>query len=171
VEGVQFWRSDHDIETRTEIAVPPESNVEIRRLTIVNHNNSRRLLQLTSYAEVVLAPYRADLAHPAFQKLFVESEFVPEHGVLLFKRRPRSSDDQELWAFHAMCAEGVTHEVQEYETDRTRFIGRGRTVAKPRALEERLSNTTGAVLDPIMSLHGRFRISSGKAQRISFITD
>src|SRR5581483_7943803 len=170
VEGVQFWRSDHDIETRTEIAVPPESNVEIRRLTIVNHNNSRRLMQLTSYAEIVLAPYSADLAHPAFQKLFVESEFVPEHGILLFKRRPRSPDQKELWAFHAMCADGVPHQVQEYETDRTRFIGRGRTVANPRALNERLSNTTGAVLDPIMSLRGRFRISSGKSQRVSFIT-
>lgn len=169
-EGVEFWRRDGSIETRTEITVSPQENVEIRQVTLTNHGTDERTLELTSYAEVVLAPARADAAHPAFQKLFVESEYIPEQQLLLFRRRPRGPGETPLWALHRLSAlDGPLAGVRA-ETDRARFIGRGGTLSRPRALDGPLSNTTGAVLDPVMSLRGQLRLKPGETRQVAFIT-
>ena len=75
-----FRRRDGDIETVLEVIVSPEQTVEIRRITLINHGSQPRELELTSYAEIVLAPHGADLAHPAFGKLFLETEWVAGPG-------------------------------------------------------------------------------------------
>jgi cyclic beta-1,2-glucan synthetase len=169
-EKVEFSRRDDDIETKTEIFVSPEWNAEIRRVTLSNRAPRARVLELTSYAEVVLAAARGDAMHPAFSKLFVESEFVPRRNLLLLKRRPRAADQPTYWVVHSLFSEtpGVT--VREYETDRARFIGRGRTLADPAALYAPLSNTTGAALDPVMSLRTRVKLDAGASVTVSFIT-
>lgn len=170
LDGAEFWRYDRDIETKTQIAVSPEENVQVHKLTLTNHGSSSRLLELTSYAEVVLEAHREDLAHPAFAKLFIESEHYADHNALFFKRRPRRSDLPAVWAFHLMVGEEIPKQETQYETDRAQFIGRGRSLASPLALEGRLSNSTGAVLDPVMSLRGRIRLKPGESKVIEFVS-
>src|SRR5262249_29264037 len=127
---------------------------------------------LTSYAEVCLNDRRADQAHPAFAKLFLETEFVPASGALLARRRPRGADQKPLWAIHLSAARGLETGALEYETDRARFLGRGRTPADPAALDSgtRLSGTTGPVLDAVFSLRRRVRLDAKAQASIAFIT-
>ncbi len=171
-DKAEFRRLDADIETRTEIAVSPENAVEIRRVTLSNHSSKARAIELTSYAEVVLAPHGADLAHPAFNKLFLETEWVPLHHTLLCRRRPRSQDQQPVWGVHVVSVEGEAAGELEYETDRARFLGRGRTPADPAALAPgaALSCTTGPVLDPIFSIRCRVRVAPGASVSVTFST-
>ncbi len=171
MEKATFQRTDGDIGTRLDVAVSPEDDVEVRRLEVVNHGDRARELEITSYAEIVLAPNADDLAHPAFGKLFVESEYIAESGALLCRRRPRSPDDAEVFAVHVIAQEGRTQGPVEWETDRGRFLGRGRGPEDPQALDGRpLSGTTGALLDPIVSLRQRVRLAPGGVVRLSFAT-
>ncbi|HUG53212.1 MAG TPA: carbohydrate-binding protein, partial [Vicinamibacteria bacterium] len=122
-------------------------------------------------AEIVLAPAADDLAHPAFVKLFVETEYLPEVAALLCRRRPRARDEAAPWAVHVLSLEGRPQGPVEWESDRSRFLGRGRDVADPQALDGRpLSGTTGAVLDPVVSLRQRIRLAPGGSVRMSFST-
>ena len=99
-----FRRRDHDFETHTEIAVSPEDDVELRRVRITNGSAARRSFDVTSYAEIVLALPASDAAHPAFSKLFVETEIVHECQAILSTRRPRAPDEPTLWMFHLLNA-------------------------------------------------------------------
>ena len=164
-----YRRVDGQLETRTEIVVSPEDDVELRRVSITNHGRDTRTVELTSYAEVVLAPHDADLAHPAFSNLFIETIAVPERDALICVRRPRSGPDR-LYLVHVMSGRSRVGDGVDHETDRARFLGRGRGSDRPRALEGSLSNTTGAVLDPIVSLRHAVRIPPGGTARIGFTT-
>jgi len=167
-DRVEFSRKDGNITTRTEIVVSPEDQAEIRRISLTNHSKHDRTVEVTSYFEVVLARPSDDLAHPAFGNLFIQTEFA--HESLLASRRPRSETQTRLWLMHTVATEGEKVGSLQYETDRARFIGRGRSLAKPKALDANhpLSNTVGAVLDPIMSLRQRVRIGSGQTVQVSF---
>src|SRR6185369_2646682 len=143
-----------------EIAVSTEDDVEVRRLRVTNHGDRPREIEVTSYAEIVLAPAADDLAHPAFVKLFVETEYVPEIAALVCRRRSRARDEAAPWAVHVLSLEGRPQGPVEWETDRARFLGRGRGPEDPQALDGRsLTGTTGAVLDPIVSLRQRIRLA------------
>ncbi len=166
------WRRvDGDVEIRTEIVVSPEDDVEIRRVSVTNHGRRTRSFDLTSYAEVVLAPGEADLAHPAFSNLFVETTVVPERDALVCVRRSRGGTDRPH-LFHVLSGRGRAGVATEYETDRARFVGRSRNVDRPAALftTAPLSNTTGPVLDPIVSLRQSLRIPPGTTARLAFTT-
>jgi len=166
-----FERTDDGIETRLEVTVSPEDDVEVRRITLVNHSDQVREIEVTSLVEVVLAPHAEDLSHPVFLKLFLETEYRPECTALLCGRRSRSPDEPTPWAVHVLSAESGLHGAVEWETDRRRFLGRGRTVEHPIALDGRaLSGTTGAVLDPVLSLRRRVRIATGGQVRLAFAT-
>jgi cyclic beta-1,2-glucan synthetase len=171
-DKAEFRRRDGDIEALLEITVSPENAAEVRRLTLTNHGSRPRDFEVTSYAEPVLLPARADVAHPAFGKLFLETEFLPAEGALLCRRRPRAADQKPVWAVHAAAVDGRVLGGVEYETDRARFLGRGRTPAAPAALDpgSRLSGTTGAVLDPVFSLRRRLRVLAGSSASIAFTT-
>lgn len=170
-EKATFQRRLGELSTQLDVAVSPEDDVEVRRLTVTNHGERPRELELTSYAEIVLASAADDLAHPAFGKLFIETEYVPESAALLCRRRPRSPDDAAIWAVHVLTQESRTQGPVEWETDRGRFLGRGRGVENPQALDGRpLTGTTGALLDPIMSLRQRVRLAPGAVVRLSFAT-
>jgi cyclic beta-1,2-glucan synthetase len=171
MEKATFERKDDEIGTQLDIAVSPEDDVEVRRLVVTNHGDRARELEVTSYAEIVLAPNADDLAHPAFGKLFVESEYVAESNALLCRRRPRAPDDAEVFAVHVISQEGRTQGPVEWESDRGRFLGRGRGPEAPQALDGRpLSGTTGVLLDPIVSLRQRVRLAAGGVVRLSFAT-
>jgi cyclic beta-1,2-glucan synthetase len=170
-EKATFSRRHDGIASHLDVAVSPEDDVEVRRLAVTNHSDRVREVEVTSYAEIVLAPAAADLAHPAFGKLFVETEYLPERAALLCGRRPRSPEESALWALHVLSLEGRSQGPLEWETDRARFLGRGRSTEDPQALDGRsLSGTTGTVLDPVVSLRRRIRLVPGGFVRLSFAT-
>ncbi|MGZ6270410.1 MAG: GH36-type glycosyl hydrolase domain-containing protein, partial [Candidatus Limnocylindrales bacterium] len=171
-DHAEFSRRDGSITTGLTIVVSAEHDAEIRRVTLTNLGAHERLIELTSYAEIVLAPQAADAAHPAFQNLFVQTEFVPDIGALLATRRPRSSDEKPVWAAHVAAVEGEAVGVIQYETDRARFVGRGRSVRSAVSVIDGrpLSNTVGAVLDPIFSLRCRVRLGPGATTHAIFST-
>ncbi|NLI60079.1 MAG: glycosyl transferase [Clostridiales bacterium] len=166
-----FSRKDGNIETKTEVVVSPEHNVEIRKISLSNHSKHNRVLEVTSYFEPILAFQQDDGAHPAFVNLFVETEFVEEHDILLMTRRPRRKEQKQMWLAHCLVTEGNAVSTIQYETDRAKFIGRGRNLSNPRAMDsdQPLSNTIGAVLDSIMSLRQRVSIDPGEAAKLSYV--
>jgi cyclic beta-1,2-glucan synthetase len=171
-DKADFRRVDSGIATRMEVVVSAEDNAEVRRISVTNLSSRTREIELTSYAEVVLATPDADAAHQAFSNLFIETEFFAGENALLAHRRQRSSDDRPIWGVHVVVAEGDVIGATQYETDRGRFLGRGRTAGNPIAvMEDRpLSNTTGAVLDPVFSLRQRVRLQPNQTARCSFST-
>ena len=160
-----FERADHGIGCKMEVAVSATDDLEVRRVTLSNPGPQRRRLELTSYIEVALGHPGGDLGHPAFSKLFVQTE--REGSLLLAKRRPRSQGETWPVMFHAL----VGAEANECETDRLRFIGRGRSLARPAALRPgvQLSCTVGNVLDPIFSLRTEVSLEPGASVELSFI--
>ncbi|MBK7593185.1 MAG: hypothetical protein IPI27_18565 [Betaproteobacteria bacterium] len=168
----EFRRRDHEFELHTEIVVSPEDDIELRRVRIVNRSRVRRTIDVTSYAEVALAPAAADSLHPAFSNLFVQTEIVPQRQAILCTRRPRSLDEQAPWMLHLMVVHGTESSDVSYETDRMAFIGRGRTVAAPQALTdaERLSGSEGSVLDPIVAIRHRVTLDPRQTATIDIVT-
>jgi cyclic beta-1,2-glucan synthetase len=171
-DRAKIMQRHRSLTTTLEIVVSPEDDAELRRLTVTNLRNRDREIDFTSYAEIVLAPQGADVAHPAFSNLFVETEFVPELGTLLATRRPRSADEPQVWLAHLAAVEGETAGSLQYESDRARFLGRGRGVRTPLSVIDGgpLSNTAGTVLDPILSLRQRVAIPPGGSVHLVFTT-
>jgi len=168
----EFRRTDFEIHTHTEIAVSPEDDVELRRITVTNRSRIPREIELTSYAEIVLAAPAADVLHPAFSNLFVQTEILRQRQAILCTRRPRSKDEPAPWMLHLMAVHGAKIEDISYETDRMRFIGRGNTVADPRALRDSaaLSGTDGSVLDPIVAIRYRITLEPEQSATINIVT-
>jgi len=152
--GAKFRHRHANLEVQTEISVSPEDDVELRRISIVNRSSVPRVIELTSYAEVVLATPAKDEAHPAFSNLFVQTEFVQGSSALLCTRRASSAEETPPWLLHLMVGQGGEQGEISCETDRSRFVGRGGSLANPAAMRgtSLLSNTVGSVLDPIISL-------------------
>ena len=168
----EIVRHDEVFTTTLEVLVSSEDDAEVRRVSLTNLGSHVREIELTSYAELVLAPRADDDAHPAFSKLFVETEFVAEVGAILATRRPRSPGDARIWVAHLAVVEGETVGDVQFETDRARFLGRGRGIRRPLSMVGRtpLSNTAGTVLDPVISLRRRVRIQPQATVRVAFWT-
>ncbi|MBL9033415.1 MAG: glycosyl transferase [Rhodospirillaceae bacterium] len=168
----EISRRDGTLTTVLDVVVSAEDDAEVRRVSISNTGESVREIEVTSYAELVLTTQAADLAHPAFSKLFVVTEYLASVGAILATRRRRAPSEPEIWAAHLAAVEGEAVGKPEVETDRGRFLGRGRSVRNPIALSDGrpLSNTIGSVLDPIFALRHRVRIGPGGIARISFWT-
>lgn len=172
VDAVTLHRIDGAIETRTEIVVVQSDAAEVRRLTVTNHGPEPREIELTSYAEIVMGPVGADAAHPAFANLFVETEWHAWCSAITARRRPRAPDEAAPWYVHVVATgPGQVGEVS-CETDRARFVGRGRSTRRPAALDAEgpLSGTVGAVLDPVGALRVRVRIDPGASATVAFTT-
>ncbi|MCB2180550.1 MAG: cyclic beta 1-2 glucan synthetase [Desulfobulbaceae bacterium] len=174
----EYRRRDEGIETHTEISVSQEDDVEIRRVTLTNLSSRQRHIEITSYAEVVLAPLNADLAHRSFSNLFVQTEILADRQAILCTRRRRTPGEPVVWMFHLLATPGLPAGDLSYETDRGKFIGRGRTAANPVVLDSAgpstLSNTDGSVLDPIVSIQRTISLlpdQSATVQIISGIAD
>ncbi|MYM41565.1 GH36-type glycosyl hydrolase domain-containing protein [Duganella qianjiadongensis] len=150
----EFRRNERGIELYTEIVVSPEDDIELRRTRITNQTDQVRTLEVTSYAEVALAPAAADAAHPAFSKLFVQSEILHSENAILCTRRPRGPLDPTPWLLHAMMVHDGVVSAVSFETDRSRFLGRGRSAASPAAMSgsATLSGAEGSVLDPAVAI-------------------
>lgn len=169
---VELTRRDYDISSRLEIIVPPDSDLEIRRLTLTNHSQQLRRLTVCSYGEMVLAAQGDDQRHQAFNKLFIESEYESELQALIFRRRLRSIHDEPLYVLHRIVSEERMEDPQ-YETDRARFLGRHGTAGAPQAFQGddvSLSGTTGATLDPIMALAQEIQIAPYGTLELVYLT-
>jgi cyclic beta-1,2-glucan synthetase len=171
-DRAEFVRHDGSLVSTLDVIVSPEADGEVRRLSLSNSSSAGRVIEVTSYAEVVLAPRAADAAHPAFSKLFVHTEYLPDAGAILATRRRRSPDEPELWAAHLAVVEGDAVGDVEIETDRARFLGRGNEIRDAVAVNDgrRLSDTVGAVLDPVFALRRRLHIPPGGTARIAYWT-
>ena len=165
-DRAEFTRRFYGIETVMDVTVAADDDAELRRLTITNRSLRSRQLEFTSYLELALARHRTDSSHPAFAKMFVETE-CPEAGVLLAWRRARSPEDPPIWAAHVLT--GAIGAI-EYETDRNRFLGRSNNVSAPDSLRRRLSGSAGAVLDPIFSLRCRATLDPRQRIELTFVT-
>ena len=151
----------------------PEDDIELRRTHITNRGRQRRTIELTSYAEVVLAPPIADAPHPAFSKLFVQTELLPELQAIVCTRRPRSHDEVVPWMCHLLAVHNADIDEISYETDRARFIGRGRSTANPQVLDaghRHLSNSDGSVLDPVVAIRCRITLEPEQSAMVDLVT-
>lgn len=167
---VEFYRQDYGIHTKTEIVVSPEDDAEMRRIRITNKSQSSKTLEITSYAEIVVASQASDEAHPAFSNLFVQTEIMPEYNAIFSTRRSRSEDELPPHLFHLMDVHGVEVQEVSYETDRMEFIGRGKNLAHPQAMEvSTLAGNQGSVLDPIMAIRYRITIKPNQVATIDLI--
>ncbi len=159
-----FTHRAKTLTTQTEIVVSAEDDGEARRVTLTNTGNRAREIDLTSYAELVMAPLAADIAHPAFSKLFVVTDFQPDLGALIATRRRRGPDDPHVWAAHIAVVEGTEIAPMQHETDRARFIRNGGIAGGV------LSNSTGTVLDPVFAIRRSVRVPAGGTARVTFWT-
>lgn len=184
---VEYRRRDEAIEAYTEIAVSPENDIEIRSVTLTNQSSKTRHIEVTSYAEVVLAPLVADLAHRAFSNLFVQTEILSELEAILCTRRPRTPSEQAPWMFHLLTTLDANAGTSSYETDRSLFVGRGRTPSNPIMLDsnrktqqfsgelapqkkQQLSNTAGSVLDPIVAIRRIITLAPDESATLHIIS-
>ena len=171
-DRAELQRRDGSITTTLDVLVSPEDDAEMRRVSLTNLGTRTREIELTSYAELVLAPPAADATHPAFSNLFVQTEAIADLGALLATRRTRSAAEPTVWAAHVVAVDGQSGGGAQYETDRGRFMGRGRGIRTPMSVIDGrpLSNTAGSVLDPIFSLRRRVRLNPGESVRVVFST-
>lgn len=165
-----FTHKTDKLTTTTEIVVSTEDDAEARRITLTNTGRHAREIDITSYAELVLAPAAQDLAHPAFSKLFVVTDHLPELDAIIATRRSRSPEDPKVWAAHMAVVEGSETAKPQIETDRARFIGRGRDIGHAAMLQASLSGTIGTVLDPVFAMRRRVLVPAGGMARITFWT-
>jgi cyclic beta-1,2-glucan synthetase len=171
-DRAEFTRRDGALTTTLDVLVSAEDDADVRRVTITNAGIRAREIEITSFAELSLGPQNADVAHPAFAKLFVETEYLANLGAILATRRKRTPTEPEIWAAHLSVANGESVGKPEIETDRARFLGRGHRVGAPIAMLDArpLTNSIGAVLDPIFALRRRVKVAPGATVRVAFWT-
>lgn len=170
---VEFKTLHKGCHSHMEIAVSPDQDLEVRRLTLSNQGEERKTVEITSYAEVVLAPHTADLRHPAASGLFVESRIDRKARAVISRRRPGALEEQELCLVHLLSLADAEAEGFSYETDRARFIGRGRDLAVPVAMDKEqkdLEGRDGPALDPIAAIRCRLTLEPGRSASLVFVT-
>ncbi|MFN2323375.1 MAG: glucoamylase family protein, partial [Trueperaceae bacterium] len=171
-DHAEFIRRNGTLTTTTDVLISGEEDAEVRRVSLTNAGRRERVIDVTSYAELVLTSAAVDAAHPAFAKLFVQTEYLPEVDALIATRRRRSPEEAEVWAAHLAVVEGETVGPTQYATDRARFLGRSRSIGEAAAIVDArvLSNSVGTVLDPIFALRRRVRVPPGEVARVAFWT-
>jgi cellobiose phosphorylase len=168
----EFRRSDKGLDLYTEMVVSPEDDIELRRTRITNKSDRVRTIELTSFAEVVMAPAAADAAHPAFNKLFVQTEILRHENAILCTRRPRGPNEAVPWLMHSMMVHDAVVTAVSFETDRSQFIGRGNTAVAPRALLEPgpLGGGEGSVLDPVVAIRYQITLEPDQIATVDIVT-
>lgn len=166
-----FRRTENELTSTMQVTVAPDDPVEIRRIHLHNNIGRPRDLRLTSYGEVILAPQAADARHPAFNKLFIESEFIPELNLQIFMRRPRSDQETNIYMGHMLVVDG-SQTIARHEADRYQFIGRDQSLHNPAALTspQYLTGATGATLDPIFALGQGIRLNPHASADLTYLS-
>ncbi|MEI7849708.1 MAG: glucoamylase family protein, partial [Chloroflexota bacterium] len=169
---VEFERRDGDISINLNLTIAADEDVEVRRLTLTNHGDTPRILSMTSYAEVILTLQENDRRHPAFNRMFIESEYIKSGQILLFHRRPRSSNEKAIYLAHFVTFNDENSRITGYETDRASFLGQGNTPFAPISLlkSHNLSGSTGATLDPIFALQTQINLQPYESIQLAYVT-
>lgn len=169
---VDFQRRVNDISTHTTVTIAADHDAEIRQVAVTNHSDRSRRLSLTSFGEVILTQQEIDRRHPAFNRLFIESEYIEDGYIILFHRRARSSKEKPVYLAHAVAIEDEEMTITGFETDRAQFLGLGNTPHKPAALlgKNTLSGTTGSTLDPIFALQTELDLAPYQTIHVAFLT-
>ncbi len=156
------------LDTLLDILVSGEADAEVRRLSITNSGRDPCELDVTSYVELTLATPASENAHPAFSRMFVQTEFLPEYGALIGWRRRRNPEEPEIWVAQFTIVEGKTTAALQYDSDRVTALGRDRDQARSRATTDPapLAGRTGTVLDPVFAFRNRLHIASGHTARL-----
>lgn len=172
VDKARFERKDGNIETKYEVALSPEDDIEIRKIILKNTGEKGRTIEITSYLEVTLQSFEGDAVHPSFSNLFISTEYDEETNSLIGNRRPRAKGAKVPYIIHTIAGDENTEGAITYETSRINFIGRNRDLKSPKAMDNDspLQNTTGIVLDPIMSIRARLRLEGGEEKEIYYLT-
>jgi len=168
----EFWCHKNKLVTHTEVIVSSENDVELRRITLTNFSKEERTVTVTSYLEPILTTPEADLAHPAFSNLFIETEHIPTKLALLAHRRQRAASDPDVWAMHLLNCKAELTGTYQFETNRENFIGRGRNISTPIVIDKNsaLTNTVGAVLDPIFSIRKQVKLAPQASVQLCFVS-
>lgn len=171
-DRAEFARRDGALTTMLEVLVSPEADAEVRRVSVSNAGSGPSTIDVTSYAELALTAQAADIAHPAFAKLFVQTEYLAESRAILATRRRRTPEEAEIWAAHLVVAEGGGTRPATFETDRARVLGRGRGLRDAIAFQAdaALSGSIGTVLDAAFCLRHRIVVAPGAMVRLTFWT-
>ncbi len=164
----EIIREDSDIDTHMEMWISAEDNVEMRKITLMNKKSTPVNIEITSYAELAMTEQNADLSHPAFNNLFISTEYDKETESLIAVKKPRESSEQELYVFKTFSTASSEYSSTQFETNRSTFVGRGRNLSNPIALEKFLDNTEGVVLEPILSLRNGVRIEGHQKIQITY---
>ena len=173
VHKAEFHQRDQGISVRVDVAVAPADDVEVRLITLHNETDRTRHLAVTSAGEPVLMPTRQAATHPAFARMFVESEFVPDLDALLFARRPRAPADDRAVLVLRLVRESAAVTFAGYESDRAAFFGRCESARAPASLAipgQALRGRVGAVLDPVMSLMAKVELKPKRTVTLAFVT-
>ena len=169
----EFFKTANAIESRLEVIAATEGNADGRRLTLRNRSGSDKTIEVTSYGEIVLDSPASDRAHPAFSKMFVQTEIREGGALIAAQRRPRDPKGTAVYMAHLVAGpEGAITPPAEAETDRRAFIGRGRTLANAAAFDPgaSLGGSHGHTLDPIFAIRRRVRVPAGKSVSLTFWT-
>ena len=170
-DRAEFARRDGTLTTMMEVLVSAEDDAEVRRISVTNGGKTARSIDLTSYAELALIRGADDIAHPAFAKMFIETERLPDGSAILATRRRRTPTEPEIWAGHLLVAERLPTGGITVETDRARFLGRGRSLRDAAAMDgTALSGAVGTVLDAVFALRCRVTVAPGAVVRVAFWT-
>jgi cellobiose phosphorylase len=167
----EFSGINKDIESVLKITVPSEDNVEIRELTLINRSEFPRTLEISSYGEVVLASYDQFVGHPAFQKLFIKSEFVKEYDSLVFTRNNLPDKAKKVYFAHFLADDKLKNEDLKYATSRESFIGRNGGIASPSVFNSSkdIAPDKDYTLDAIFSLRKKIDLKPNESSKVVFI--
>ena len=171
-DKANFVKTVDTLRSELECIVVSEGNGEGRRITLYNEGQTDRVIELTSFAELVLAPEANDNAHPAFSKMFVETEIAPGGNTIFARRRKRSTGEPDIAMAHFVTApSGLARDIQA-ETDRRAFIGRGRSIADAAAFDPgaKLGGHDGFTLDPVAALRCRVKVPANNKVMLTFWT-
>ena len=142
-DRAEFIRDDGSVTTTVDVIVSAEDDAEVRRVSMTNSGDRARDIEITSYAELVLAPRRRRRASGLFQAVCGD-RILPMSGAILATRRRRGR--RRARDLGRAFGGGRRRDVGdvEIETDRARFLGRGRDVRtadrgdrRPAAVEHR----------------------------------
>ena len=172
-----FTRTENDLNSTMEVTVASDEPLEIRRIHLINNSTTSRHLRLTSYGEVILNQQADDTRHPAYNKLFIESEYLPELNLLVFQHRKKTGTEQQVFLGHMLVVENASLQKNQnrpvrFETDRRAFLGRERNSHDPLALqsESYLTGATGTTLDPIFSLGQEIHLRAHDTFTLAYLT-
>ena len=169
---VEYHKRVGTLRSEVDVIVASDRDAEGRMLTLTNTGYQDRLIEVTSYCEPVIGPAEADFAHPAFSKMFVKTEITADRRVIHAMRNPRMPDEPAMRLAHMLVDCGFGAGGSEAETDRRKFIGRGRTLGEAAAFDPHatLSGSDGFTLDPILALRHTVQVPAGKKARLIFWT-